>query len=82
MNSDVRIKIGLDTGELASGAGRAEQYVSDLTDKIIELRKEGKHTEAFRLELAENGLQGKAARLEQSVKTVASDPRFQTATRP
>jgi hypothetical protein len=72
------IKLDLDTGDFVSSAGRARQSVSGLIDKAKELRKEGKITEALQLENGGSRLKGGAAALGRDIRTLASDPRYQT----
>ncbi|MDR1219683.1 MAG: hypothetical protein LBK73_08760 [Treponema sp.] len=75
---DIGVRIKLDTGDLVSGAGTARRNITDLIDKIRELRKEGKHEEAFQLELAGSRLQRETPGFEKDIKTLANDPRHQT----
>jgi hypothetical protein len=74
------ILIKLDTGDLSSGLGTTRRNIADLTDKVRELKKEGKHAEAFQLELAGSRLGGRVPGLERDIKTLYNDPRLQTTT--
>jgi hypothetical protein len=76
--SKINIEIGLDTGDLVSGAERGKRAIAGLTDEMKKARKEDRLEDYERLRSDRTRLQNKTSGLEKDIKAVAKDPRFQT----
>ena len=77
--SKINIEIGLDTGDLVSGAERGKRAIAGLTDEMKKARKEDRLEDYEILRSDRTRLQNKTSGLEKDIKAVASDPHFQSA---